>query len=108
MQLGLTLDPGLPAEELRRIDEACDRFESAWRRGERPELEAYLDGFNGASHAQLLRELLALELDLRLKQGETPDVPHYRERFPDCDDIIGSAAPRQRDKRASIGRGGRG
>jgi serine/threonine-protein kinase len=91
MRPGLTLDQQLPAGELRRIDDVCDRFESAWRRGERPALEAYLDGFAGAARAQLLRGLLALDLDLRLRQGETPDVAYYREQLPDCDDIISSA-----------------
>ena len=37
---------------------------------------------------QLLRDLLALELDLRLEQGDVPDDHAYRQRFPGHDDVI--------------------
>ena len=73
MHLRLTLDHRLAVAELQRIDDACDRFESAWRSGDQPELESFLAGFDGPARTQLLRDLLALELDLRLEQGEKPD-----------------------------------
>ena len=38
MHLRLTLDHRLAVAELQRIDDACDRFESAWRGGDQPEL----------------------------------------------------------------------
>ena len=73
MHLRLTLDPGLAVADLQRIDVACDQFEAAWRAGERPDLESFLSGDPGLLRTQLLRDLLALELDLRLELGETPD-----------------------------------
>jgi tetratricopeptide (TPR) repeat protein len=88
MHLRLTLDHGLAVAELQRIDDACDRFESAWRGGGRPELESFLAGFVGPARTQLLRDLLALELDLRLEQGDVPDDHAYRQRFPGHDDVI--------------------
>jgi len=88
MHLRLTLDHGLAVAELQRIDDACDRFESAWRGGDQPELESYLAGFVGPARTQLLRDLLALELDLRLEQGDVPDDHAYRQRFPGHDDVI--------------------
>ena len=88
MHLRLTLDHGLAVAELQRIDDACDRFESAWRGGEQPELEPFLAGFVGPARTQLLRDLLALELDLRLEQGDVPDRHAYRQRFPGHDDVI--------------------
>jgi eukaryotic-like serine/threonine-protein kinase len=88
MDLRLTLDHRLAVAELQRIDDACDRFECAWRDGDRPELESFLAGFDGPARTQLLRDLLALELDLRLEQGEKPDRRAYHERFPGHDDVI--------------------
>ena len=35
-----------------------------------------------------MRDLLALELDLRLEQGDQPDRHAYRRGFPDHDDVI--------------------
>jgi len=88
MHLRLTLDHGLAVAELQRIDDACDRFESAWRGGRQPELETYLAGFVGPARAQLLSDLLALELELRLEQGDIPDDRAYRQRFPGQEDVI--------------------
>ena len=88
MHLRLTLDHRLAVAELQRIDDACDRFESAWRGGDQPELESFLAGFDGPARTQLLRDLLALELDLRLEQGDKPDRRVYHQRFPGHDDVI--------------------
>ncbi len=82
MHLRLMLDHGLAVAEIQRIDDACDRFESAWRGGDQPELESFLASFVGPARTQLLRDLLGLELDLRLEQGDVPDCHAYRQRFP--------------------------
>ena len=34
--------PVLSPSEARHVDQACDRFEAAWKAGERPRLEDYL------------------------------------------------------------------
>ncbi len=91
MHLRLTLDHRLSVTELQKIDDACDRFESAWRDDEHPELETFLEGFAGPARTQLLRDLLALELDLRIEQGEVPDRHAYLHRFPDHADVIDAA-----------------
>ncbi len=88
MHFRLTLDQGLPVADLKRIDAVCDQFEAGWRNRERPDLEPLLLDFAGPARLQLLRDLLALELDLRLKLGEKPDRDDYRERFPGHDDVI--------------------
>ena len=82
MRIRLTLEQGLPVADLKRIDAACDRFEAAWRDRDRPDLESFLGDFTGPARAQLFRDLLALELDLRLELGETPRRDEYRGRFP--------------------------
>ncbi len=51
----------------RRIDDCCDRFETAWKAGQSPQLEAYLEELPEAARPQLLRELLAIEINYRAK-----------------------------------------
>ena len=65
-----------------RIDGACDRFEDEWRANRRPRIEDYLDGWPEAEHAELLRQLLRVEIELRRERGETPAPGDYRGRFP--------------------------
>jgi hypothetical protein len=49
--------PALTLDAVERIDDACDRFEAAWKEGKRPRLEDYLIAEPGAEHDALLREL---------------------------------------------------
>src|SRR3954465_13629156 len=59
-----------------------DRFEAAWRTGQRPRIEDYLSAVGETQRTALLRELLASELEHRLRKGERPDSREYLERFP--------------------------
>src|SRR4051812_34123521 len=72
----------LPPTMAARIDEACDRFEAAWKAGSRPRLEDYLGEFLAAGQPQLLRELLILELAYRRRDGQRPQPHEYQDRFP--------------------------
>jgi WD40 repeat protein len=67
----------------RRIDEACDRFEVAWRAGAPPRLEEFVAGWAGAERAALLRELVPLDADYRRARGEPVAPVDYRGRFPE-------------------------
>jgi tetratricopeptide (TPR) repeat protein/predicted Ser/Thr protein kinase len=78
----------LPLDDRKQIDAICDRFEARWREGERPDLSPFLDGATGPARARLFRELLALERELRQRDGERPGPGTYRERFPDDLDVI--------------------
>ncbi len=82
-----------PDFERCRVDETCDRFEAAWRAGERPRIEDYLGDADGSAHVALLRELLALEIDYRRRLGEEPQPADYREHFPDLDPAWFADAP---------------
>ncbi|HEX8202723.1 MAG TPA: serine/threonine-protein kinase, partial [Isosphaeraceae bacterium] len=75
----------------RRIDEACDRFEAAWRAGHRPRIEDDLRAVPAPGRAELLRQLLAVELAYRARGGEQPTPQEYRARFPGHEDPIRSA-----------------
>ncbi|HZW32297.1 MAG TPA: tetratricopeptide repeat protein [Isosphaeraceae bacterium] len=77
--------PDSPAQ---RIDAACDRFEAAWRAGQEPRIEDVLARADETDRPALLRELLALELELRRGRGERVTPGAYRDRFPGQADVI--------------------
>jgi hypothetical protein len=81
---------GLPGRFV-RIDAACDRFESAWRGGGRPRVEPYIEHAQGSERPSLLRELLAIDLELRRERGESPTPDEYRARFPGFEDQVAEA-----------------
>ncbi|MCA9040307.1 MAG: serine/threonine protein kinase [Planctomycetaceae bacterium] len=64
-----------------RVDIRCDEFETAWSDDHRPTIEEFLDGVTGNERNQLIRELVALEIDLRVQLGETPKLEEYTPRF---------------------------
>jgi tRNA A-37 threonylcarbamoyl transferase component Bud32 len=70
-------------EVLRHIDEACSVFERALQRGEILSIAEIVAGANPDARPQLLRDLLVLEMEYRSKNGESPSLDHFRERFPD-------------------------
>lgn len=71
-----------------RIDEVCGRFESAWQAGERPRMEDYLQDVVESERGDLLRDLLATELELLTKDGSFGEESSYGRRFPQFVDII--------------------
>ncbi|HZY84606.1 MAG TPA: serine/threonine-protein kinase, partial [Gemmataceae bacterium] len=74
--------PPLSPDEARRIDQACDRFEAAWKAGRRPPPEEYLGAAGGSGRAALLRQLLLLDWDYRRRAGDAPRPGDYHPRFP--------------------------
>src|SRR5262249_54513858 len=69
------LDPSIPLAQ--RVDEACDRFEAAWMRGERPRVEDFLTGLDDGECPAFLRELLKIDLAYRRGHGEQPRFREY-------------------------------
>jgi serine/threonine-protein kinase len=80
-----------PESPARRVDAPCDRFEAAWRAGQRPRIEDYLDEGADTERLVLARQLLVLELELRRAGGESPDPHEYRQRFFDHRDLVEAA-----------------
>src|SRR5262249_7244959 len=75
----------LSASEALRVEQACRRFERAWkdwRQRPRPDPAPGLGEAAGAVRAVLLCELLRLELVYRRQGGEAPTLPDYLPRFP--------------------------
>jgi serine/threonine protein kinase len=73
----------LPLDVGRRVNQACDRFEAAWRSGEPPAIEDHAAGWEGAARAALLRELVPLDADYRRSRGEPVSPDDYLGRFPE-------------------------
>ncbi len=78
----------LPLSMIRRVDQACDRFEAEWQAGRRPEIERYLETASGPERLALLHALLVSELELRQGRGERPTADEYLRRFPRCAGIV--------------------
>jgi serine/threonine-protein kinase len=90
--------------EARSVDRLCDRFEAAWHFGPRPAIEAFLADAPASARAAALRELLALEVEYRRRDGETPKPEEYETRFGDSSHVIASVfgrAPCREERRGS-------
>ncbi len=70
------------------ITEVCERFEGAWRAGDRPVLEDYLGETSGAERTTLFGELLAVELSHLQRSGQIPPPGDYQRRFPGFEEVI--------------------
>jgi hypothetical protein len=78
-----------PAEG-RLVEKLCSRFEAGWQRGKRPRLENYRQDISETIWPVLFRELLALEVTYRLRNGERPTAADYAARFPSLQTRIAS------------------
>jgi hypothetical protein len=70
--------PDVPLEQL------LDRFEDAWQRGERPDIDLFLPA--GSDRLLALVELVHIDLERRLKSGEPILSESYLSRYPDLGD----------------------
>jgi tetratricopeptide (TPR) repeat protein len=75
----------LPLDVEEQVDKICDRFEDAWKQGQRPRIEDYLAILAEPGRSTLLRELIKLDIVYRRRAGENPTAEDYRERFPNLD-----------------------
>jgi eukaryotic-like serine/threonine-protein kinase len=84
----------LPPALATSIDALCDRFEAAWKAGERPRLETYLGDVSEAGRAAAAWELLRVEAYYRRHAGEEPDPSEYQTRMPMLDtvELVGALA----------------
>jgi serine/threonine protein kinase/formylglycine-generating enzyme required for sulfatase activity len=87
----------IPLDILQEIDRVCDSFEAAWHAGLNPRIEDYLGIVAESYRESLFREILARELEIRRKAGESPCLADYDGRFGDyaglIQTILGEQAP---------------
>jgi serine/threonine-protein kinase len=93
------VDSSLSLEAARQIDAVCDRFEAAWRAGQRPRAEEFVTDLAAGRAAELLAELIGLELYYRRKAGEAPAEADYRARFPAHTGAVAAAFCKQQRPR---------
>ena len=74
-----------PADQ---IDLICDDFESAWKRGEQPQLEDYVSHHDELMRDALLAELLLVDHEFRTKRGEAFGRDDYLKRYPQYSTVI--------------------
>jgi predicted ATPase len=72
--------PAPPTADWFALKDAVRRFERAWRQGPRPPIDAYLPD-DTALRPRVLIELVHIDLELRLKAGETARVEDYLVRY---------------------------
>jgi hypothetical protein len=80
------VDDCLSKIALRRVDDVCARFEDAWKKEkkeQRPSLPEFLAGAQGPERAELLRELLRLDVHYRHVRGERVAADDHEGCFPD-------------------------
>ncbi len=65
----------------RQIDLICEEFEDAWKAGNRPQIEDFLQGMAESARSELLLELIGLDSDYRRKIGEQVSIDDYTSRF---------------------------
>ena len=70
------------------IDRIADEFESEFRNGQRPSIEAYLEKQPELLRSQLFKELLALDIEFRLAANDQPTTQEYNNRFPQLRDVV--------------------
>jgi WD40 repeat protein/serine/threonine protein kinase len=75
--IGCSWSPALA----RRIEQACTRFEAAWKAGQQPPLEEFLRDIAEPERSEILRELLSLVLDYCSRNDQRPDLEEYLLRF---------------------------
>jgi serine/threonine protein kinase/WD40 repeat protein len=76
-----------PYNLLEWVDAIADRFEAAWKSGQLPTIADYLGDTTGEKRSVLLRELVRIDWERRLKVGETRDWGDYLREFPELENL---------------------
>jgi serine/threonine protein kinase/formylglycine-generating enzyme required for sulfatase activity len=73
------------------LRQICERFDEAWKGGQSPRLEDFLEEAPQDERTTLFNELLRVELCHRAGSGQEPRLTEYQARFPAFADCIASA-----------------
>ena len=96
--------PALPPALARRLDQACNDFESDWQQGQgSPCLHDFLPDAADELYRPLLHELIVLDILYRRRAGECPKADDYQARFPALEtdwlaEVLGDADLRWREE----------
>ncbi|MDA1232147.1 MAG: serine/threonine-protein kinase [Planctomycetota bacterium] len=70
------------------IDQICDEFESAWQRGEQPEINDFLQRTIPDLWPAVFVELVRLDMEYRSTLGDSPTIKEYANRFPQFERVL--------------------
>jgi serine/threonine protein kinase/formylglycine-generating enzyme required for sulfatase activity len=84
-------DETLSLRQQKLIDSQCISFEDQLRSGADPTIEQFVSNVGPHERAELLYELLLIDLDYQRRQGTTPSREQYVQRFPDDADTVQAA-----------------
>jgi WD40 repeat protein/serine/threonine protein kinase len=95
MKVQMTNPSGDPLEIKRRIDSACDLFETRWGSDPPVTIEDLLRQHADLPREEFLGELVSLEIYLRSQKGEPPSRSKYLQRFPEVEASLRAMLPGQ-------------
>jgi eukaryotic-like serine/threonine-protein kinase len=81
----------LSLAELIRVNDAAERFETGWRKGERPRIELFLHGLPPVLRDEILRTLLEIEIEIRKGTRAPATRKEFELRFPAQRPIVAAA-----------------
>src|SRR5947209_659755 len=70
------------------IEAVCFRFNHELIEGRQPRIEHYLEDTPQPKRSSLFRELLLREVLYRSRQGQSPTLQEYRQRFPQEGELL--------------------
>ncbi|MGF1580606.1 MAG: protein kinase [Gemmataceae bacterium] len=92
------MQSNLPINSFDQINSLCQEFSAAWSRQSNnqtvdwqtgpPSLDSYLSQVSSEAMPQLLRNLLAIDIQNRQAFGEVPQLEDYAKRYPNYAELI--------------------
>ena len=70
-----------------QIDQLCDKFEDAWNAGESPSVGKVLEKIPATHHAAILERLIPVDVELRMKAGQSVVSNDYETFGPTAVDL---------------------
>src|SRR5262245_60085140 len=71
-----------------QVDQLCDAFEADWKANRRPDIEECLKAMPEPGRAELLRELLKIDVAYLFRAGAQPTAKEYQDRFGAYGEVI--------------------
>ncbi|EAQ78575.1 probable serine/threonine-protein kinase pknB [Blastopirellula marina DSM 3645] len=72
----------------RLVDRLSDEFEESWSLGHKPRISNYLQRVSPQQQRLLFRQLLEIELELRIEAGERPALEQYLTDYHELEEIV--------------------
>ena len=88
-----------------QLDHSCDRFEEEFRAGKAPKIEQFVAEAPESGRSLLLRELIAVQVELRRGLGNIAAAEEYQRKFPDNSSDVRLAFESLLRREKAVGKG---